>query len=487
MNEVERNSRPLYPDGACPFPPGTRSSAHLTTRADAQPLSEAEVQAFVLRMKATRTVPEVTDEALIALARSSSRRRFTKGNLLFTTGEAPECVYLIASGIVDQVTAAHGDAEHCVIRATEGYGIGDVPTLSGGLHLTTTRAMSDEALVDCMPMEAYQAFLSAHPAALAKILNVTRRRNFRVLVGRVLARVLQGVAPYELAPFIDAFEPVILPRGAPLFRVGDKADGWYVVITGRLRISLIDDEGRDKVLVEAGAGEALGDVALITGAPREVTAIAARDTTVARVKPEIFLKWIEQYPTLLRTCFTSLTRRAHVMAKGGPDARRKGARVFAVVRASEGAPVAAFGAGLAAGFAKLGATLHVQPRTLQDRYIVPDVKLSPPDHPCWLRAAAWIEDALGTHPFIVLETDHATPAWEALAIRLADSIVLVGSAQAGDPRASGRSTAGVLGRGRGRRPWLAVPPSLCSGWWAWLRFDRRRAAGGGGLEGDGHH
>lgn len=106
----------------------------------------------MLRIRATRTVPDVSDEALIALARSSSRRRFTKGDLLFTAGEAPECVYLIASGIVDQVTTAHGGSEHCVIRATEGYGIGDVPTLSGGLHLTTTRAMSDEALVDCLPM-----------------------------------------------------------------------------------------------------------------------------------------------------------------------------------------------------------------------------------------------------------------------------------------------------------------------------------------------
>lgn len=399
------------------------------TPINGHPLTEDEVAAFVARMRATRTVPDVSDEALVSLARSASRRRFTKGHILFNSGEAPEGVYLIASGVVDQVTAAHGGSEHCVIRATEGYGIGDVPTLSGGLHLTTTRAMSEEALVDCMPMAAYQSFLSAHPGALAKILAVTRRRNFRVLVGRALARVLQGGAPYELAPLLDAFEPVSLARGQALFRAGDAADGWYVVITGRLRVSLTDDDGRERLLAETGAGEALGDLALLTGGSREVTAIAARDTTVARVKPETFLRWIEEYPTLLRACFTSLTRRAHVMAKGGPDARRKGARVFTIVRASGGAPVAAFGSGLAAGLSKLGATLHVRPRTLEERSIVPDVALSPPEHPCWLRAAAWIEDALGTYPFVVLETDHVTPAWEALAVRLADALVAVGGAK----------------------------------------------------------
>ncbi len=401
----------------------------MTIRVAAQPLSDEQVSAFVARMRATKTVPDVSDQALLELARASTRRHFTKGELLFNSGEAPECVYLIASGVVDQITTAHGGSEHCVIRATEGYGIGDVPTLSGGLHLTTTRAMSDEAMVDCMPIDAYSAFLNRHPGALARILGVTRRRNFWVLVGKALARVLQGGAPYELAPLLNAFEPVTLTRGQPLFKIGDKADGWYVVITGRLRVSLIDAEGRDKTLVETGAGEALGDLAILTGAPREVTAIAARDTTVARVKPEIFLQWIEQYPTLMRACFTSLTRRAHAMAMGAALDKRRGSRVFAIVRGSEGAPLNAFGSGLAAGFKKLGNTLHVKPKTLEEKFIVPDVKLTRPEHPGWLRAAAWIEDSLATHPFIVLETDQHSSVWEGLALRLADTVVAVGGAK----------------------------------------------------------
>lgn len=410
-------------------------------------LSDEEVAAFVARMRATRTVPDVSDDALVALARSATRRRYTKGELLFNAGEEPACVYLIASGIVDQVTTADPGTEHCVIRATEGYGIGDVPTLSGGRHLTTTRTMSDEALVDCMPMDAYQAFLSAHPGALAKILGVTRRRNFRVLVGRALARVLRGNAPYELAPLLDAFEPVTLARGERLFSIGDAADGWYVVITGRLRISLVDDEGNEKVLVETGAGEALGDLALLTGAPREVTAVAARDTTVARVRPEVFLQWIDTYPTLLRACFVSLTRRAHVLAKGGGLTRRRGARVFAVVRASRQAEVAAFGAGLARGFEKLGSTLHVRAATLEARHVVPDAQRSPPDHPCWLRAAAWIEDSLSVYDHAILEADPSAPSWEALAVRLADSVVAVGNgdepALEGVPFANGAADAGL--------------------------------------------
>lgn len=393
-----------------------------------RPLTDEEVAGFVARMRSTRTSVDVSDEALVALGRSSSRRRFGKGDVLFQAGEAPECVYLIAAGIVDQITTAEDGSEHCVIRATAGYGIGDVPTLSGGLHLTTTRTISDEALVDCVPLAGYQAFLSAHPAALAKILLVTRRRNFRVLLGRALSRVLRGGAPYELAPLLDAFEPVTIARGVPLFRIGDRADGWHVLITGRLRLSLFDEDGRERVVGEVGAGEAIGDLAILGGTPREVTAIAARDTTVARVKPEVFLRWVDQFPTLLRACFHSLARRAHAMATGGPDARRKGARVFTLVRASPGAPVAAFAEGLARSFEKLGRTLMVRPATLVERHVVPDAERPGADHPCWLRAAAWIEDSLSTHPYVVLETDPSAPAWEALAVHLADCVVAVGTA-----------------------------------------------------------
>ena len=59
---------------------------------EGRPLTDGEVAAFVARMRATRTVPDVADEALVTLARLATRRRFTKGTLLFKSGEGPECV-----------------------------------------------------------------------------------------------------------------------------------------------------------------------------------------------------------------------------------------------------------------------------------------------------------------------------------------------------------------------------------------------------------
>jgi predicted acylesterase/phospholipase RssA/CRP-like cAMP-binding protein len=393
-----------------------------------EPLTDGETAEFVARLRATRTVPDASDEAVLELARASRRVRVPRGTVLFEAGTPPDRGYLVASGTIDQVVRSEGGTEHCVLRATTGYGIGEVPTLSGGLHLTTARAASDDVVIDCFPLPIYQDFLGRHPGSLAKILLVTRRRNFRALVGRALARALHGGAPYELAPLLDAFEPLTLERGQALFRLGDRADGWYVVVTGRLRVTIIDEEGREKIIAELGAGQALGELALLTHMPREATAIASRDTTVARVPGPIFLEWIEQFPALLRACFTTLVQRAAAVARGSQDARRRGARVFALVEASRSAPVREIGASLTAGFAHIGTVLHVSPRVLEERNIVANVRDVPPDHPCWMRVAAWIEESVATHAFVVLETDRDAPAWEQLAIRLSDCVVAIGRA-----------------------------------------------------------
>ena len=57
--------------------------------------------------------------------------------------------------------------------------------------------------------------------------------------------------------------PVALPAGAVLFERGAPGDALYVIRHGRLEV-LVDGE----VVREAGRGEVLGELALLTGEPR---------------------------------------------------------------------------------------------------------------------------------------------------------------------------------------------------------------------------
>ena len=73
-----------------------------------------------------------------------------------------------------------------------------------------------------------------------------------------------------------------LPGGTILFRTGDPGDSAFIVLAGRLRAVLDDDEG-GRVLSDAVRGETTGELGLITGQPRSATVYAVRDSIVARI------------------------------------------------------------------------------------------------------------------------------------------------------------------------------------------------------------
>ena len=73
--------------------------------------------------------------------------------------------------------------------------------------------------------------------------------------------------------------PVSLPAGVVLFERGDPGDALYVIRHGRLEV-VVDGE----VVREAGRGEVLGELALLTGEPRNATVRARRDSELYAVR-----------------------------------------------------------------------------------------------------------------------------------------------------------------------------------------------------------
>ena len=73
--------------------------------------------------------------------------------------------------------------------------------------------------------------------------------------------------------------PVSLPAGVVLFERGDPGDALYVIRHGRLEV-VVDGA----VVREAGHGEVLGELALLTGEPRNATVRARRDSELYAVR-----------------------------------------------------------------------------------------------------------------------------------------------------------------------------------------------------------
>ncbi len=74
-----------------------------------------------------------------------------------------------------------------------------------------------------------------------------------------------------------------VPAGRELFRHGEMADALYLVETGRFRVSVRENAGRERVLQFVGQGELLGEAAFMAETPYVTSAIATEASVVLRL------------------------------------------------------------------------------------------------------------------------------------------------------------------------------------------------------------
>ncbi len=92
-----------------------------------------------------------------------------------------------------------------------------------------------------------------------------------------LARVklLAGVPPAARARLAEGARPVRYREGEAVFRRGDPGtEGMLLVLDGVVRVHLSTEAGREMTLGLVGAGEPVGEIALIDGGPRSADATA---------------------------------------------------------------------------------------------------------------------------------------------------------------------------------------------------------------------
>jgi len=91
-------------------------------------------------------------------------------------------------------------------------------------------------------------------------------------------------------------EPVHLPAGAILFRQGDARDAMYIIVSGRLVVTLREPTGSEVAVNERGPGQTVGETGLIAGGLRSNTARALADADLLRLSTAGFDRLCEKHP-----------------------------------------------------------------------------------------------------------------------------------------------------------------------------------------------
>ena len=118
--------------------------------------------------------------------------------------------------------------------------------------------------------------------------------------------------------------------GAVIIEEGKMQDGVFVVVSGRLEVRALQDDGSEVVLAEVGPGETLGEVSLFDPGPATATVTAIEFSQLWRIADEDLIQFMTDNPgagnVLLRTLATILAQRLRQI-----DPKAYGLSSFAVI------------------------------------------------------------------------------------------------------------------------------------------------------------
>lgn len=101
----------------------------------------------------------------------------------------------------------------------------------------------------------------------------------------------------------------VFKRGQLIFSEGDEGIGFYVIISGQVKIFKLSLEGKEQILHIFGPGEPIGEVAVFTGRRFPANAEALKKSRVFFFPRATFMDLIEKNPSLALNMVAVLSQR----------------------------------------------------------------------------------------------------------------------------------------------------------------------------------
>ncbi|MBL8028482.1 MAG: Crp/Fnr family transcriptional regulator [Fibrobacteres bacterium] len=113
---------------------------------------------------------------------------------------------------------------------------------------------------------------------------------------------------------VERLSEVVLLRSyskgaAIVFEEDSATNAMFIIVTGKIRISVMGYEGKEAILAIMGPGEYFGEMSVIDGEPRSASAYAAEDTDLLVLRREDLFHQLETNPRLALSMLIEFSKR----------------------------------------------------------------------------------------------------------------------------------------------------------------------------------
>lgn len=400
----------------------------------------------------------VTDAAIREIASEVRTATLRDGDVLIRQDDLDRHLYLVVAGRLRMRGRTTWDDVRVLSYAAPGETIGEMALLSDDPAFATVDA-SGETTIAILDQATFDRFSTAYPQDALHVVEFLSRRlqHHRLAVALHLSNLFDTLDPDVVRDLEAELDMFMLYGGEVLFREGETGDYFCLVVNGRVRVTRTGVRGEESQVAEIGPGEIVGEMAVVTDAPRSATVVAVRDSHLARLSKAAFLRLMAKHPAwAFQMVSRTLARRLH-QAGGARESVRDRVSTIAIVPVHRSAPAGAFCQELQRALSPFGQAVHLTSARVDEHLGQPGIAQAYERGGRNTRVIEWLAGQEIEHRFVLYESDPFLSPWTERCIRQADHIILVGEGDA-DP-APGEIEVELLaaqGGGSLARQWLVL-------------------------------
>ncbi len=137
--------------------------------------------------------------------------------------------------------------------------------------------------------------------------------NVPIKIQTFLANVplFRELAREELDRIASDTKEVRAERGEILFRRGELARGFHIVVYGQVKLAFTSPRGDEKVVDLIGPGQSFGEAVMFMERPHVVTAQTLADSMLLYIPREVVFEELKRDPKFVRRIIAGLSGRLH--------------------------------------------------------------------------------------------------------------------------------------------------------------------------------
>jgi CRP-like cAMP-binding protein len=251
------------------------------------------------------------EDLLAQVLRLVTLHTFDEGSLVIKQGDPGTCLYWVVRGEFVIFRTDEKGVHHELSRVRTPSLFGEMSLIASEPRSASVVSSQSGGVLLALDQTALARLAEAAPSIPDTLDRFARERLLKNLLAR--SPLFEPFSPADKTALLRQFEGIEYEAGASIVRQGQKGEGLFVILSGRVSVRTETDAGQTPI-AGLGAGDVFGEISMLYDTPTTAAVSAVTPTTVLFLPEAPFRALIAHQPQLAEYFRNLADRRAFAAA-----------------------------------------------------------------------------------------------------------------------------------------------------------------------------